>query len=559
MSEKELIKKDLEEKAIEQRQEQLRNLEHYHWLKENGYILFETIVGSQAHGTNTETSDIDKAFVYILPKDDIFGIKYKEQLKIHKDFMGYEIRRFLELLRKANPTVLELLFSPDDCHLIKHPVFQYLIDVRDTFVTKGCDNAFRGYAKQQREKAEGLEKLQNWENQRVEKKTPIDFCKVPVGYNSIPVTKYLEDKGKEQMFAALSAVNNCRDLYALFYDKNAELSFSEKYSEGQREGFKAIRKAAGLSMGFGYKGIAFEDSDDIRLSNIPFEERVDGFLCHVSYNKDGYMKHCKDFNRYQKWLVDRNENRWVENVTHGQQYDGKNMMHFMRLIHIGKEIAQGKGINIRRPDAQELLKIRRGEVSLHDIFEKSEELLNEMKTLFQNSNLPDEVSSEFIHQLLVKIRTDYYQARKAGYSYEILNTEAENAFFKKYYGDYSELQTLFRAEITKTITEEYKGDANEFFDNYDMSWLNVIPKDMWPEEDGEPLDTENVRIVKVTRDKVTVVAGGDWQKGAQFDIVVWADGAAVINVHKNFDNGSVRYEEFMKQLGYEQTNDRDSN
>jgi predicted nucleotidyltransferase len=559
MSEKELIKKDLEEVAKKQRKEELQNLEHYHYLKENGYILFETITGSQAHGTNTETSDIDKAFVYILPKDDIYGIKYKEQLKIHKDFMGYEIRRFLELLRKANPTVLELLFSPDDCHLIKHPVFQYLIDVRDTFITKECDNAFRGYAKQQREKAEGLNKLQNWEGQRVTKKTPIDFCKVPVGYNSIPVTKYLEDKGKEQMFAALSAVNNCRDLYALFYDKNAELSFSEKYSEGQREGFKATRKAAGLSMGLGYKGIAFEDSDDIRLSNIPFEERVDGFLCHVSYNKDGYMKHCKEYTRYQKWLIDRNEARWVENTTHGQRYDGKNLMHFMRLIYIGKEIAQGKGITIRRPDAQELLKIRRGEVSLQEIFEKSDELLNEMKTLFQNSNLPDGVDSEFIHQLLVKIRTDYYHARKSGYSYEILNTESENTFFKKYYGDYSELQTLFRAEIAKTIKEEYNGDANEFFDNYDMSWLNVIPQDMWPEEDGERLDTENVRIVKVTRDKVTIVVGGDWQKGAQFDIVVWADGAAVINVHRNFDNGSIRYEEFMKQLGYEQTEDRNDN
>ena len=94
MSELELIEQDLQEKAKEQQQEQLRNLERYHWLKANGYVIFETITGSQAHGTNTPASDIDKAFVYVLPEDDILGMGYKEQLKIHKDFMGYEIKRF---------------------------------------------------------------------------------------------------------------------------------------------------------------------------------------------------------------------------------------------------------------------------------------------------------------------------------------------------------------------------------------------------------------------------------------------------------------------------------
>ena len=161
MSEKELIQQDLDELAIKQEQEQLRNLERYHFLKENGFILFETITGSQAHGTNTETSDIDKAFVYILPEDDILGIEYKEQLKIHKDFMGYEIRRFLELLRSGNPTILELLNSPEDCVLIKHPSFDFLLSEKEKFITKACENSFYGYARQQRTKAEGLEKLQN--------------------------------------------------------------------------------------------------------------------------------------------------------------------------------------------------------------------------------------------------------------------------------------------------------------------------------------------------------------------------------------------------------------
>jgi len=551
MSEKELIQKDLEETEKRQKQEQVRNLERYHYLKDNGYILFETITGSQAHGTNTEKSDIDKAFVYILPENDILGMRYTEQLKIHKDFMGYEIRRFLELLRKGNPTVLELLHSPEDCVLIKHPAFDLLLTEKNSFITESCEDAFFGYARQQRTKAEGLEKLQNWEITRVVKKTPIDFCKVPVGYDAIPIERWLTDKNLEQKFCALSAVTNCKDLYAVFYDYEAHRCFSELLPLEKREVYKSERKEKGLSMGFGYKGIAFEDSNDIRLSNIPFEERKH-HLCHMSYNKDGYAKHCKDYTRYQKWLVDRNEARWADNQAHGHQYDVKNMMHFMRLIKIGTEIAEGKGIQIRRPDAQELLKIRRGEVSIHEIFEKSDEMLTEMKKLFQNANLPGEVSLEFIHNLLVDIRKHFYK-EKFTYSSLIENKEAQNVFFQKRFGNLSELQSLMKSKIDECLKEDYDGNVRELLDDYNHAWLNVITNE-WPKENGEDVDQENLYIVKSTRDKVTVACGGDWQEGRQFDIVMWGDDAIIINVSPVEDrnhNDDIQYEDFLKQLGYE--------
>ena len=112
--------------------------------------------------------------------------------------MGYEIRRFLELLRTGNPTVLELLNSPEDCLLVKHPAFDILLNKKDKFVTKACENSFYGYAKQQRQKAEGLEKLQNWEVNRVTKKTPLDFCYVVEGYDAIPIKNWLDKRGLDR-------------------------------------------------------------------------------------------------------------------------------------------------------------------------------------------------------------------------------------------------------------------------------------------------------------------------------------------------------------------------
>lgn len=567
MSEKELIQQDLDEVAIKQEEEQLKNLERYHFLRQNGFILFETITGSQAHGTNTESSDIDKAFVYILPEEDILGTEYKEQLRIHKDFMGYEIRRFLELLRTGNPTILELLNSPEDCILIKHPAFNLLLKEKDKFITKACENSFFGYARQQRTKAEGLEKLQNWEMNRVTKKNPIDFCYVPVGYDYVPFTGWLAERKLDQQFCGLAAVGHCRDLYAVFYDHEAHKCFSELIPQYERDAYRAARLKSGYSMGFGYKGVAFEDSNDIRMSNIPKEQREQGFLCHISYNKDGYTKHCKDYKRYQDWLINRNENRWVEIKGHGQQIDGKNMMHFMRLVLIGREIAQGKGIQIRRQDAQELLKIRRGEVALRELFDKSDEILNEMKMLFQNSDLPDEVSQEYIHQLLVSIRTTFYRqhsnlmgfAELHEFNRTIINNEKDNVFFNKRFGKYSELHYFVGNLMVDELTQDF--DAVLYTSPSIIMKGFVYNSNRYPKTINsitgniEKISCKNFSVLRIARDKITVMAGGDSQVPIQFDIVIWQDTLAAINIKavedtdENWSKG-ISDKQFFETFGY---------
>ena len=65
----------------------MRQITH-EYLVENGLILYECIVGSQAYATNVETSDIDKKFVYILPMDNILGTGYVDQIIMNKDYTG---------------------------------------------------------------------------------------------------------------------------------------------------------------------------------------------------------------------------------------------------------------------------------------------------------------------------------------------------------------------------------------------------------------------------------------------------------------------------------------
>lgn len=390
----------------------------HEYLVENGLILFETIIGSQAYGTQTPASDVDKKFVYILPMDNILGTGYVEQININKDYTGWEVRRFLELMGSNNPTVLELLNSPEDCIISKHPLFDLILERKEDFITKICKDSFGGYARQQIKKAKGLNKKQNWEKDKVVRKDLLDFCYVLEGVKSIPWRAWNANKYDEKFVGAVN-IPNARDTYALFYDSVAEMLHSENTDEELRETYKEALRKAGKSMGMGYKGLintGHEDgkinygiSNQLRLSSVPKGEKV---IATIVYNKDGYSEHCKDYKEYQEWLKNRNEARYVDTQAHGQQIDGKNMMHCMRLINMATEIGEGKGIIVRRPDAQELLKIRRGEVDLETLIETADAAIANMDSVFENSDLPNSVDKNLVNDLLVSIRTEFYKPKK---------------------------------------------------------------------------------------------------------------------------------------------------
>ena len=407
------IEKDLKDKQEEIKLKEQKALEFYHFLKDNGCILYETVVGSQAHGTSTPESDVDKAFVYILPKEHLYGTDYIPQLRVNADYTGFEIRRFLELAHSNNPTILEILYSPEDCILTMHPLFKKVIDIRDSLLTKICKNSFAGYARKQIIKAKGLDKMQNWEADKVAKKEVIDFCYVIEEHRTVPLKKWLDDNSMEQLFCGVSNIPNARDVFALFYDQKAHNCFSELEEPETNKAMKAYYKDKGQSVGLGYKGVvktgtglSVSESNQIRLSSIPKGERMKGVLI---YNKDAYTSHCKKYKSYQTWLENRNEARYVDNKEHGQKYDGKNLMHCKRLLQVAREIVETGTVNIRRPNREELLDIKKGRVKLDELIDWAEKEMIEINTLFDNSDLQDDVPGEFINQLLIKIRTDFYE------------------------------------------------------------------------------------------------------------------------------------------------------
>ena len=349
---------------------------------ENHKLLFKAIVGSHSYGTDIEGSDIDYKGVFIQDPEDVLINGYIPQIEVSKDEVYFEVGRFLSLCETANPTVLELLFTPRDCVVYKDRLFNYILKHQDKFLTKKCKHSFGGYAVQQIRKARGLDKKMNWEKDKTVRKDILDFCYVHRGCGSIPVKDWLEEMGLEQKDMGLVAINHMRKCYGMLFDMHET-----------NKDFKPLGIARNLLT-----------SNDVVLTSIPktMEQNVDSFLLY--FNKEGYSSHCRDYKEYQDWLKNRNTQRYVDIEAHGQQIDGKNMLHCMRLIETAIEIPQEKSINVRRPNSKYLIEIRKGKHNLEEILQVCEQKLLQMDDAYDISDLPDECVEGYAKSLTIKIR-----------------------------------------------------------------------------------------------------------------------------------------------------------
>jgi len=371
------------------------------YIRENGLILLEVISGSTSYGTNVSTSDKDIRGLFYMEQDDLLGLEYVEQINDStNDTVFFELGRYIQLLLTNNPNILELLASPEDCIIYRHPIMD-MIKQAD-FLSKLCKGSFGGYATEQIRKAKGLSK-KIVTPMEPEKKTPMDFCYVIKGSKSQPLRDWLEQENLDQLFCGLVAIEHARETYALFYDLTGHNCFSPRISEESRERLKTHLKNKGEKVGLGYKGIEVTQSNAIRVSSVDKEETP---LINLSYNKDGYTVYCKQYKEYWDWFEKRNQERF--DISSKSGYNQKNMLHCFRLTEMSKEIASGQGVIVRRPNREFLLKIRNGEMEYEVLLDIAEKNLAEADKLFDKSNLQDQPSFEKANELLVNMRKILY-------------------------------------------------------------------------------------------------------------------------------------------------------
>ena len=411
-------------------------------LENNGLIIYKHYRGSYAQGTYIEgVSDKDIGGIFILPKNYLYGLEceYIPQVANEtNDEVYYELGRFMQLILKHNPTIIESLFIDKEFIIYEHPVMGIIKSIASDYITKKLVHNTVGFATSQIKKCTSSEKL--FSHPVTEKKGPLDFCYTFYKQGSTKLINWLDNHGLYQRYCGLVSVPNMHDVYGVYYDwkahfeehnvnTSADLTSTPFYKEFlsslentlnnkfhfewwknlKRLGYSGIVAEDGSSNTLRYIQDNYTEKDGVMLNSVEKDAKP---ICYMSFNSGGYAKHLRDYTRYQKWLKERNPVRYENNKDY--RYDAKNVMHCFRLLNMAIEMSQGKGILVNRQniDRDFLLAVRNHTYSYEELMAMINEKEAEMKQSLETSSLPEEISIDKVNKLLIDIRTKFFNDGK---------------------------------------------------------------------------------------------------------------------------------------------------
>lgn len=118
------------------------------------YVIYRCIVGSRAFGLDDENSDTDIRGIYLPPAEihwALFGVPEQLENKEREECF-WELQKFLILALKANPNILECLYTP----LVEFAdeIAGELLSMRSIFLSKLVYQTYNGYVMSQFKKLE---------------------------------------------------------------------------------------------------------------------------------------------------------------------------------------------------------------------------------------------------------------------------------------------------------------------------------------------------------------------------------------------------------------------
>lgn len=108
-------------------------------------VIFRCVIGSRAYGLEEAESDIDYRGVYLPSAEQhwsVYGVPEQVECNETQEFY-WELQKFMILALKANPNVLECLYSP----VVEKatPLAEQLLEMKSMFMSRLVYQTFNGY------------------------------------------------------------------------------------------------------------------------------------------------------------------------------------------------------------------------------------------------------------------------------------------------------------------------------------------------------------------------------------------------------------------------------
>lgn len=260
------------------------------WLKSS--TIYLTLHGSHAYGTSRPDSDIDMRGIAIPPKRYMLGVLdnfNQAEFNDPYDCVIFDLNKFVKLSLDCNPNAIELLYTETEDHILKSPIFDKLLGIRDLFLSKKARFTFAGYARSQILR---IKRHRRWILNPIDKKPERKDFNLPDNEKLIPQHKLQEIEAQIQ-----KKINEWQfDSTGLEQDvriniKNEVHSILVDLKINQDEFHAYAARAIGL----------------------------DDNLIECFKKERAYVSAIKDWKSYNKWKEERNQARYE--LEKKYQYD----------------------------------------------------------------------------------------------------------------------------------------------------------------------------------------------------------------------------------------------
>lgn len=347
--------------------------------------IFASRTGSHAYGMATPLSDLDIRGVFAAPPMSVMTPFFRmDEVEgpPGTDEKYFELTKYINLVTSQNPNIVELLWVDDEDVLHTTPAWEMLKKVRGDLLTTKVRATYGGYATQALRQLKSRDKWIN-KPQPEEAPLPKDFVSMVHNFELGP-----EFNTKVPRVGDWTAVNIGRDLYVLYQTGNG----------GWFEGAGNLR--------------TYSQSDAANLIKGVKPAAI------IKFNRDQYDKAKKDHASYWTWKKERNQARSEVEARVG--YDGKNAAHLIRLLRTAHEALSEGVIRVRRPDAEELLCIRRGEWSLDQVLDEAERIDAGLEEAEKNSPLARSIDMTMVGKVVMDM---YHSMWSRDASLQVKNIE----------------------------------------------------------------------------------------------------------------------------------------
>ena len=330
--------------------QQMLKMDEYSFLREDkrlgSNIMFLTLGGSRAYGTDVESSDTDVRGCTGETMDSLLGLQklntFEQYVDTVTDTVVYSFSKLVELLISCNPNTIEMLGCKPEHYVYCDARGKMLIDNGRLFLSRVAVKSFGGYAGAQ------LRRLTN----------------------ALARDKYSQSEKEKHIY------NSCMNIINTFDNRHREMA------EGSMQLYIDTSTREGMET---------EIYTDVILKHYPLRD-MNGIFNELTnvirdYEKIGKRNHKKD-----------------------NMHLNKHAMHLIRLYLMGIDILEkGKIITYRQEDHDLLMSIRNGEYQKEDGTYKEDFfiLLNKLEERFKyasnNTSLPDMPDLSKINDLVKEI------------------------------------------------------------------------------------------------------------------------------------------------------------